>query len=290
MNILNKLKKEIYSKKNNHKHHINKSAINFFKFNDKNSYLTFNYYNKNKRIKSSNNLLSSLNSNTFPPPNYVNQINLFICQEINKKKKKKKYYPNSSSYAFNESLNNQHIFDNPSSFTNTKELFQNIFNNCLKDPKNIDSYHFKLLDINGEELSKLNTYQNVKKIKLFRNDENTKNEFSNNENNIISSSSESVKKNESSKNSKTSKSSFGIDNSSFSSNSYKTKSENSGGSNTNSNNSNNSNNNNNNNNINKKFKKNYNINDLHNSNNIDNLNKKNLNNQNCEKVFKDFYN
>jgi hypothetical protein len=51
MNILHKLKKEIYSKKNNHKHHINKSAINFFKFNDKNSYLTFNYYNKKKKNK-----------------------------------------------------------------------------------------------------------------------------------------------------------------------------------------------------------------------------------------------
>ena len=55
----------------------------------------------------------------------------------------------------------------------TKEMFQNYFNNTLKNPKEYNYFHYKLFDVNGEEISKLSSYQNISKVKLFKSDNET---------------------------------------------------------------------------------------------------------------------
>jgi hypothetical protein len=52
-------------------------------------------------------------------------------------------------------------------------MFQNYFNN-LKDPQNYNYFHYKLFDVNGEEISTLSSYQNNTKINLFKNESSSK--------------------------------------------------------------------------------------------------------------------
>ena len=55
----------------------------------------------------------------------------------------------------------------------TKEMFQNYFNNTLKNPKEYNYFHYKLFDVKGGEISKLSSYQNISKVKLFKSDNET---------------------------------------------------------------------------------------------------------------------
>lgn len=48
------------------------------------------------------------------------------------------------------------------------KLFQDYFNNCIKNPKFYSYFHYKLFDINGEEASSLSSYQNTTKVHLFK--------------------------------------------------------------------------------------------------------------------------
>ena len=78
----------------------------------------------------------------------------------NEKKVHQKNYENET---YNNNINNKEI-------KNKEKLFQNYFNNCLKNPKTdkIFNNHLNLFDVNGEEISNLCSYQNITKINLFK--------------------------------------------------------------------------------------------------------------------------
>ena len=78
----------------------------------------------------------------------------------NEKKVHQKNYENET---YNNNINNKEI-------KNKEKLFQNYFNNCLKNPKTdkIFNNHLNLFDVNGEEISNLCSYQNKTKINLFK--------------------------------------------------------------------------------------------------------------------------
>jgi hypothetical protein len=62
-------------------------------------------------------------------------------------------------------------------------MFQNYFNNTLKNPKEYNYFHYKLFDVNGEEISKLSSYQNITKVPLFKSDSDKSEKDSNSDSN-----------------------------------------------------------------------------------------------------------
>ena len=78
-----------------------------------------------------------------------------------------KQNPNKINNLNNNEIDNWDLPKNISS--TTKEMFQNYFNN-LKDPQGYNYFHYKLFDVNGEEISTLTSYQNITKINLFKNE------------------------------------------------------------------------------------------------------------------------
>ena len=96
----------------------------------------------------------------------------------NEKKVHQKNYENET---YNNNINNKEI-------KNKEKLFQNYFNNCLKNPKTetIINNHLNLFDVNGEEISNLCSYQNITKINLFKSNNNKKEKDSNSDSNSTS--------------------------------------------------------------------------------------------------------
>ena len=78
------------------------------------------------------------------------------------------------------------------------KIFQNYFNNHLKNPLNENCSHYKLFDVNGEEISNLSSYQNVIKIPLFKSDTSKSEKDSNSDSNNSNSNLQKSNKNDSS--------------------------------------------------------------------------------------------
>ena len=80
---------------------------------------------------------------------------------------------NSNSYNVSSNLNIEKTILNGNNDSKKSRLFQDYFNNCIKNPKFYSYFHYKLFDINGEEASSLSSYQNTTKINLFKNETDT---------------------------------------------------------------------------------------------------------------------
>lgn len=50
----------------------------------------------------------------------------------------------------------------------SKKMYNNYFNEHIKEPKMYNYFHYKLFDINGEEITKMSQYQNTTKTNLFQ--------------------------------------------------------------------------------------------------------------------------
>ena len=97
------------------------------------------------------------------------------------------YQKESEHTKENECINNTQNEHNSSSFMmelHHQNLFEDYFNNHIKDPKLNFHNKFQLFDINGEDASTLSAYQNTTKVKLFNSDtsNNTSDKESNNSN------------------------------------------------------------------------------------------------------------
>ena len=99
--------------------------------------------------------------------NYNNHLHLLYSNLINKK-------------SFNKNNDNKYEKENNK---NDSQLFQNLFNNYLKNPKKNENNHYKLYDVNGEEISKLSSYQNITKVSLFKSDSDKSEKDSNSDSN-----------------------------------------------------------------------------------------------------------
>jgi E3 ubiquitin-protein ligase HUWE1 len=156
----------------------------------------------------------------------------------NKKSLSYSMLPNNEKQNPNNDLDNWDLSKNiPST---TKEMFQNYFNN-LKDPQSYNYFHYKLFDVNGEEISNLSSYQNITKINLFKNEESSKSDKdsdSNSNSNSNSNNTNKTNKNKSSSSSQKTKN----NNSSSSNNKTISKNSNSDSNNSNKSNSHHSNN------------------------------------------------
>ena len=80
---------------------------------------------------------------------------------------------NSNTYNISSNLNLDKMVLNGTNDNKKSRLFQDYFNNCIKNPKFYSYFHYKLFDINGEEASALSSYQNTTKIHLFKNETDT---------------------------------------------------------------------------------------------------------------------
>ena len=184
----------------------NTNINNNYNKNEKNSIfqkikLNFNQNQKklnNEKYIEENYKVPFINSNNFHNKKTDIKID-------NKKSLSYSMLPNNEKQNPNNDLDNWDLSKNiPNT---TKEMFQNYFNN-LKDPQSYNYFHYKLFDVNGEEISNLSSYQNITKINLFKNEKSSKsdkdsgsdsNSNSNNSNkNKSSSSSQKTKNNNSS--------------------------------------------------------------------------------------------
>lgn len=142
------------------------------------------YHNLNSISEQENkNLINEITNNT-----YQNLKNNFIQNKfnINHKTLKENYFIKKSLIQkikgfihnynkdkiknHNENINN---IDNNSNSNQNKDIFQNYFNNSLKNPKEYNNFNYKLFDIHGEEISNLSPYQNITRIKLFTTEDKT---------------------------------------------------------------------------------------------------------------------
>ena len=80
---------------------------------------------------------------------------------------------NSNSYNVSSNLTLEKALLNGNNENKKSRIFQDYFNNCIKNPKFYSYFHYKLFDINGEEASSLSSYQNTTKIPLFKNETDT---------------------------------------------------------------------------------------------------------------------
>ena len=80
---------------------------------------------------------------------------------------------NSNSYNVSSNLTLEKALLNGNNDNKKSKIFQDYFNNCIKNPKFYSYFHYKLFDINGEEASSLSSYQNTTKIPLFKNETDT---------------------------------------------------------------------------------------------------------------------
>ena len=141
---------------------LNQSSSNFnllFKQNFKES----DFQQEDNHSKKTEKILLKENE-TF---NYNNHLHLLYSNLINKK-------------SFNKNNDNKYEKENNK---NDSQLFQNLFNNYLKNPKKNENNHYKLYDVNGEEISKLSSYQNITKVSLFKSDSDKSEKDSNSDSN-----------------------------------------------------------------------------------------------------------
>ena len=127
------------------------------------------FYNKIQDEKEDENEINtdSKNLNQFNKSPFINKNN------YNKIKKNFPIIIKNTPY-HNVSNENENDWSLQNLISNqTKEMFQNYFNNTLKNPKEYNYFHYKLFDVNGEEISKLSSYQNISKVKLFKSDNET---------------------------------------------------------------------------------------------------------------------
>ena len=125
------------------------------------------------------NFMNDINNNTFQNLKNNFSQNKFNIKHKSLKEdyflkelliKKKIEFSNNISYNKDEiKINNENInnIDNNSTLKQSKNIFQNYFNNTLKNPKEYNNFHYRLFDIHGEEISNLSSYQNISKINLF---------------------------------------------------------------------------------------------------------------------------
>ena len=150
----------------------NTNINNNYNKNEKNSIFQKIKLNFNQNQKKSNNEKYIEENYKMP---FINSNNLHNKKnEIkidNKKSLSYSMLPNNGKQKPNNDIDNWDLTKNISN--TTKEMFQNYFNN-LKDPQSYNYFHYKLFDVNGEEISNLSSYQNITKINLFKNEESSK--------------------------------------------------------------------------------------------------------------------
>ncbi len=148
------------------------------------------FYNKIQNEKEDENEINtdSKNLNHFNNSPFINKNNY---------SKIKKNFPiiiKNTPYN-NTTIENENDWSLKNLISNqTKEMFQNYFNNTLKNPKEYNYFHYKLFDVNGEEISKLSSYQNISKVKLFKSDNETSKSDKDSDSNSNSNSNYSKKK------------------------------------------------------------------------------------------------
>ena len=149
-----------------------------------------NFYNKIQNEKEDENEINTDSKN-------INHLNKSPFINKNNYTKIKKNFPiiiKSPPYQ-NIPIENGNDWSLKSLISNqTKEMFQNYFNNTLKNPKEYNYFHYKLFDVNGEEISKLSSYQNISKVKLFKSDNETSKSDKDSDSNSNTNSNHSKKK------------------------------------------------------------------------------------------------
>ena len=177
---------------------------------EKNYLFVYQNEKKENNNKYYENKLHKLNKNVSPnesPPNFSlfkqdfeeNSIKNSEKKDVNNYKhltlfsnlmnKNKHHHIEKKIYQKNyekETYNNNNI--NNKNIKNKEKLFENLFNNCLKNPKieNKFNNHLNLFDVNGEEIQNLSSYQNITKINLFKSNNNKKEKDSNSDSNSTS--------------------------------------------------------------------------------------------------------
>ena len=129
-------------------------------------------FNQNQKKSNNENFLIEEN---FENP-YINSNNFYNKKSeiINETKKSLSYSMLPNNNEKQNPINEKDNWDLSKNITNSnKEMFQNYFNN-LKDPQNYNYFHYKLFDVNGEDISNLTSYQNNTKINLFKNESSSK--------------------------------------------------------------------------------------------------------------------
>ncbi len=153
---------------------LNQSSLNFnllFKQNFQES----DFQQEDDNSKKTEKILLKENE-TF---NCNNHLHLLYSNLINKKSFNKN---NDNKYEKENNKNNDNKYEKENN-KNDSQLFQNLFNNYLKNPKKNENNHYKLYDVNGEEISKLSSYQNITKVPLFKSDSDKSEKDSNSDSN-----------------------------------------------------------------------------------------------------------
>ena len=162
-----------------YQNYIPKEQIKLFVKNNENSFI-----NEKKNNFENDSKINSLKNNY----NNYNNINNNILFNNKNKFNEKKEIRNIIKYEKDKSINKNEENDKNLLKLNNKDnktQFQDYFNNYIKNPSSYNYFHYKLLDSNGEEVTKLNNYnKKIGKIRLFPeelNDSFEKNKNSNSE-------------------------------------------------------------------------------------------------------------
>ena len=162
-----------------YQNYIPKEQIKLFVKNNENSFINEKQNNLENDTK-----IDSLKNNY----NNYNNINNNLLYNNKNKFNEKKEIRNIIKYEKDKSINkNGEKGKNLLKLNNkdNKTQFQDYFNNYIKNPSSYNYFHYKLLDSNGEEVTKLNNYnKKIGKIRLFPeelNDSFEKNKNSNSE-------------------------------------------------------------------------------------------------------------
>ena len=162
-----------------YQNYIPKEQVKLFAKNNENSFI-----NEKKNNFENDTKINSLKNNY----NNYNNINNNILFNNKNKFNEKKEIRNIIKYEKDKSINKNGEKDKNLLKLNNKDnktQFQDYFNNYIKNPSSYNYFHYKLLDSNGEEVTKLNNYnKKIGKIRLFPeelNDSFEKNKNSNSE-------------------------------------------------------------------------------------------------------------
>jgi hypothetical protein len=162
-----------------YQNYIPKEQVKLFAKNNENSFI-----NEKKNNFENYTKINSLKNNY----NNYNNINNNILFNNKNKFNEKKEIRNIIKYEKDKSINKNGEKDKNLLKLNNKDnktQFQDYFNNYIKNPSSYNYFHYKLLDSNGEEVTKLNNYnKKIGKIRLFPeelNDSFEKNKNSNSE-------------------------------------------------------------------------------------------------------------
>ncbi len=162
-----------------YQNYIPKEQVKLFAKNNENSFI-----NEKKNNFENDTKINSLKNNY----NNYNNINNNLLYNNKNKFNEKKEIRNIIKYEKDKSINKNGEKDKNLLKLNNKDnktQFQDYFNNYIKNPSSYNYFHYKLLDSNGEEVTKLNNYnKKIGKIRLFPeelNDSFEKNKNSNSE-------------------------------------------------------------------------------------------------------------